>query len=257
MLNPQKENGYTPIANEIMEAVARLQINATQFRILMVVWRYTYGFSRKEHKLSESFMAQATGIHKKQVGRELSQLIKRNILIEVVPPSFSSTRVIAFNKHYENWQSTKTLTVNKTVDQTGIENVDPPGIENVDQDKQYIKQNLKQGDIGEKGPSKKEINAFYEHIWRIYPRKKGKGGVSDAQKKRLYVIGKEQLERCIKRFKLDMERERRPIDKQLYGSTFFNSGYIDYLDENCNTAEAFEGIPTEHLTQEQRRIRGY
>ena len=142
MAGPQKENGYTPIANELMEAVAKLQINATQFRILMVVWRYTYGFSRKHHKLSETFISKATGIHKKQVGRELSDLIKRNILIEIEPPSFSSTRVLAFNKHYKRWQSTKKLTGNGIVDQTGSELVDSPGSESVDQDKQYLKQNL-------------------------------------------------------------------------------------------------------------------
>lgn len=143
MANPQKENGYTPIANEIMEAVAQLQINATQFRILMVVWRYTYGFSRKEHRLSASFIATATGIHKKQVSRELAELLKRNILTEVVKPDFNVTRVIAFNKLYTSWQSTKTLPVNETVDQTGNGLVDPTGSENVDQDKQVFKTNIK------------------------------------------------------------------------------------------------------------------
>lgn len=147
MASPQKERGYTPIANEIMEAVAKLGINGTQFRILTVVWRYTYGFSRKEHRLSERFISNATGIHKKQVGRELAQLIRRKILLEVVPPSFSSPRVIAFNKDYESWQSTKTLTVNKSVDSAGIGLVDSAGIGLVDQDKQVLKQNLKQGDI--------------------------------------------------------------------------------------------------------------
>ena len=144
MSGPQKENGYTPIANEIMEAVAKLKINATQFRILIVVWRYTYGFSRKEHYLSESFISKATGIHKKQIGRELALLIERNILIEVKPPSFSSTRVLKFNKHYKRWQSTKTLTGSETVAQTGSELVDSPGSELVDQDKQNLKQKTKE-----------------------------------------------------------------------------------------------------------------
>ena len=224
MPGPQKENGYTPIANELMEAVARLQINATQFRILVVVWRYTYGFSRKHHTLSENFIAKATSIHKKQIGRELSDLIKRNILTEIKPPSFSSTRVLAFNKHYECWQSTKTLTGNGNADSAGIESVDSPGIENVDQDKQDLKQNIKQA------------HALFETLWSQYPRKRGKGQVSENQKKKLHKIGAEHLGRCIKRFIRDMEAEGRPNEKYMYGSTFFNSGYIDYLDENYTSS---------------------
>ena len=83
-----------------------------------------------------------------------------------------------------------------------------------------------------RGIEKRECEDLFEHLWKLYPRKKGKGNVSDTQKKRLYDIGKEHMERCIHRFKNDMEKEGRPIDKYPYGSTFFNSGYIDYLDEN-------------------------
>jgi phage replication O-like protein O len=49
------DNGYTRIANEILEAMAKIKLSPTQYRILFVVWRYTYGFQRKEHKLSLTF----------------------------------------------------------------------------------------------------------------------------------------------------------------------------------------------------------
>ena len=78
----------------------------------------------------------------------------------------------------------------------------------------------------------KESKNLFEHLWKLYPRKKGKGGVSDTQKAKLLALGQGQLERCIERFKKDMEREGRPEDKYPYGSTFFNGGYVDYLDEN-------------------------
>ncbi len=75
-------------------------------------------------------------------------------------------------------------------------------------------------------------NDMFEAVWQEYPRKLGKGSVSKKQKKRLYAIGKEELLRCIARFKEHMASEGRPIDKYPYGSTFFNSAYIDYLDQN-------------------------
>ncbi len=83
---------------------------------------------------------------------------------------------------------------------------------------------------------KKDHEQFFEELWQIYPRKKGKGQVSLTQKKTLHKIG-DELKRGLERFKKDMERENRPMDKYPYGSTFFNSGYIDYLDENYNSKD--------------------
>ncbi len=139
MASPQKEHGYTPIANEILEAVAQLRANATQLRIVLVVWRYTYGFNRKEHKLSEGFISKATGIHKKQIGRELAALIQNNILTEVEPPTFSSPRVLAFNKDYDSWQGANPLTGSISVAQTGSGSVDSPGSGSVDQERKERK----------------------------------------------------------------------------------------------------------------------
>ncbi len=84
---------------------------------------------------------------------------------------------------------------------------------------------------------KKEAEALFDYLWDLYPRKKGKGSVTGSQKKKLKDLGKEHLERCIKRFKQDMAAESRPLDKYPYGSTFFNSGYIDYLDANYQEQE--------------------
>lgn len=76
--------------------------------------------------------------------------------------------------------------------------------------------------------------AFFTTCWQAYPRKKGKGQVKDATKKRLAKeVGLEQMLRCIERYKAEMVgRDEQYI---MYGSTFFNSGYVDYLDENYET----------------------
>lgn len=76
-----------------------------------------------------------------------------------------------------------------------------------------------------------EANELFERIWKMYPNKKGKGQVSDAQKKRLLAIGEDRLVKAIDRYSLELQKDagwRKPQ----YGSTFFNSGYVDYLDEN-------------------------
>ena len=74
------------------------------------------------------------------------------------------------------------------------------------------------------------INALFEELWLLYPRKKGKGQISDAKKRKIAEIGKEQMIRAIDRYKRYVSTQK-DLSYQ-YGSTFFNSGYIDYLDEN-------------------------
>ena len=142
MRGPQLEDGYTRIANEILEAIARFPINATQFRILMVIWRYTYGFNRKSSELSQSFIAEATGLHKKQVQRELNELIKMNIIKVEKEASFSSPRVLKFNKYYQSWEGANQLPPSETDTHTGSELVTSPGSELVTQERQY-KDNIK------------------------------------------------------------------------------------------------------------------
>ena len=98
---PQLENGYTRIADEIFENMAKTKLNGTQFRILMIVWRSTYGWQKKEHELSLNYLVKATDINKRQIQRELSTMIDLGIIIEKEAPSFNKPRVIAFNKNYK------------------------------------------------------------------------------------------------------------------------------------------------------------
>ena len=47
MANPQAENGYTPIANEIVEALYRVNLSAYESRVLWYLCRKIYGWSKK------------------------------------------------------------------------------------------------------------------------------------------------------------------------------------------------------------------
>ena len=80
-------------------------------------------------------------------------------------------------------------------------------------------------------PSKSEVDAFFETVWNLYPVKKGKGQVSAAKRTALYAVGLEEMKRAIDRYMHDLKKDaswRKPQN----GSTFFNSGYVDYLDKN-------------------------
>lgn len=94
--------------------------------------------------------------------------------------------------------------------------------------------------IEEKKEVKKERNnilcksdalALFESLWKTYPNKKGKAQVSDKDKQKLLEIGLEEMTRAIERYKSELEKDK-DWRKPQNGSTFFHSGYIDYLDAN-------------------------
>ena len=78
-------------------------------------------------------------------------------------------------------------------------------------------------------PTAVEAESLFEELWKAYPQKRGKGSVSITAKKKLLKIGRERMLRAIDRYVRECETQGRYFKN---GSTFFNSGYVDYLDEN-------------------------
>lgn len=78
------------------------------------------------------------------------------------------------------------------------------------------------------------IESNFERVWKLYPNKRGKGQVKATRRNKIYKLGSE-IDRCISRYIEHVEEIRKndfPELKFQNGSTFFNSGYVDYLDEN-------------------------
>lgn len=102
MASPQTKKGYTRIANEILINITKANLNGTQLRIVMVIWRYTYGFHRKEHEMSIAFISEAINSQRAHVNRELNTLIDRNI-VKSIGIGKRRGRILSFNKNYEEW----------------------------------------------------------------------------------------------------------------------------------------------------------
>lgn len=93
---------FTQVPNSVLERAATLKLNGTQFRILLVVWRYTFGFHRDGHSLSISFISEAIGTHKNIVQREVQAMIERRVLTSIAG-SGRRSRVIFFNSNFDEW----------------------------------------------------------------------------------------------------------------------------------------------------------
>jgi len=97
-----------------------------------------------------------------------------------------------------------------------------------------------------------DIETFFCECWNMYPKKEGKGAISKSKKETLFKIS-EEFKRCITRYVNKIEVEN--IDKKFIknGSTFFNSGYVDYLDENWQEEEELKA-DSDGLIQEPLKI---
>ncbi|QDZ80164.1 replication protein [Priestia megaterium] len=97
-------NTFTKVGNDILENIVKFKLNGTQLRIIMTIWRYTYGYQRNSHELSISFIANSLKVDKTRVKNELKTLINKKVIIVLKDSSFTQTRVIAFNKEYSEWK---------------------------------------------------------------------------------------------------------------------------------------------------------
>ena len=86
-----------------------------------------------------------------------------------------------------------------------------------------------------------------EEIWLLYPNKKGKATAIKKLPKLIKEHGYEKIKKCVERYALECKDKDKQYIK--HGSTFFNGGYMDYLDENI--AEANEN---EYVVGEMRML---
>ena len=108
---PQLENGYTMIANEIMDAMISYRIPGEERQCLDFILRKTYGYHKKEDAISNSQFVVATHLKKGNVCRAIKSLVLKNIVIKKDNGIIPTYR---FNKHYKTWKRlSKKITVIK------------------------------------------------------------------------------------------------------------------------------------------------
>jgi phage replication O-like protein O len=97
MVSPQLENGYTKLANELLEAFYCAKLKEYERICVMHIWRKTYGWNKKEDWIANSQFAEATGIPKPHITRTLKSLRDKNIIT-------SSGNKTTVNKDYSGWK---------------------------------------------------------------------------------------------------------------------------------------------------------
>lgn len=102
MASPQLENGHLELANEIVESLARIRISGTEWQVLWVILRKTYGWHKKVDIIPLSQFCVMTGLSKSHVIRSVKKLLDKRVI--TVLRNGSGTVAYGFNKDFDRWK---------------------------------------------------------------------------------------------------------------------------------------------------------
>lgn len=98
------DDGYTKIANLLLEALAMSKLNGIQKGICLFLWRRTYGWGQKEDQISLKEFAQACSTSEQYISRQIKQLVNCKVIIRTsyqpgkAPTYTYNTRVAEWDK---------------------------------------------------------------------------------------------------------------------------------------------------------------
>jgi len=211
MASPQKEDGYTAIANEIMEAFGRYRIPGEQRQVLDVILRKTYGFNKKWDAIAGSQLVKATGINKQNMHRALNALVEKNIVIKKDDGNIVK---YCFNKNYKTWKpSSKKMTLPRASSKkmtSVIKKDDRSSSKKTDTKVDITKVDITK----EKNSSSNDFDVgHFDLFWEAYPRKVGK-------------------QECLKIWLNPKKKEIRPSIEELVRALKIQKQSEDWTKEN-------------------------
>jgi len=110
------DDGYTRIANELLEAISGADLTSRQLKVMLAIIRKTYGFSKKADRIADVQIADMTGISRQNVNKAKKELLSMNCL------QMEGSK-IGVNKEVSAWQFSKSLQVSNLVSKVETKNV--------------------------------------------------------------------------------------------------------------------------------------
>lgn len=97
---PQTENGYTRIANELLEEILRFDFSKRELLIVLALIRKTYGFNKTADRISGSQLARMTGLERSHAVQTLNGLVSRGVVLKQPHTGYN---ILGMNKKYTQW----------------------------------------------------------------------------------------------------------------------------------------------------------
>lgn len=102
------DDGYTRIANELLEHIASADLTARQLKLMLAYIRKTYGFNKKTDRIADEQIAQLTGLSRQNVNKAKRDLLSMKCLVV-------EDNKIGVNKAVSEWKFSKCLQVSNLV----------------------------------------------------------------------------------------------------------------------------------------------
>jgi phage replication O-like protein O len=102
MADVQKENGFIPIARELLEALIRAPIPGRHLKVMLAIADKTYGWQKRTDRIASSQLAEITGIDARHVRNILAEL-ERWGMIYRSPRRGSAIRSMGIVKDFDLW----------------------------------------------------------------------------------------------------------------------------------------------------------
>jgi len=118
--SPQKENGYTAIANELFDALIKTRIPGEARQVLDYIIRRTYGWNKKETAITNREFMLATGLRRQNVYRAVKHLLNRNLI--GIKIDSSGKKIYRLNKDFDMWKCESKTIQRIDIDSKGIRN---------------------------------------------------------------------------------------------------------------------------------------
>jgi len=178
MKSPQTENGFTKIANELLEAMCKVNMNAYQQRVFLAILRKTYGWRKKEDHIAISQIVELTGLKKFHVSRAKAELIARRMVTQ-------RGNYLAVNKDWSAWQRLPNGVTPYRVTQPGDKKVTQPGEHKRKERKKICAQKIELPN---------GVTTTFQNFYEAYPIHKGK---EDALRAWLKATKKQEAEELL------------------------------------------------------------
>lgn len=105
---PQTDHGYTRIAsgdgdNDVLMALIEQGLNGTQYQIMLLVIRKTWGFNKKEDWISLTQFQKITNKSRRSICKEIKELVNKRLLVRKTTKGVST--FYSIQKDFLKWDS--------------------------------------------------------------------------------------------------------------------------------------------------------
>jgi len=192
MVNPQNEDGYIAIPNEIMDHICKIRIPGEARQVFDFIIRKTYGWQKNEDWISLSQFSEGTGLKKSTICKAINKLMRMNLIIKnaitqkgnaITQKGNDYILTYCINKYYQNWNPLpKKVTLPKKVKVITQKGNQP------------LPKKVTTKDTSTKDTSTKETYVTsFDQFWEIYPRRHGKKKGKAETQKRFFSLKEKDL----------------------------------------------------------------